>query len=324
MHDLAGLNCDDHGGPTNELAAEMVYWRDIPSDAAFKSPFGNNVNVGKGRRRKYLTFEPDGGGFNNARMSMETIILMSHAMGRTLVMPPSQGIYLLRKDRDKQRVHFSFEDFYHMEQVGFEHEGLDIIGMDDFLKLEAMTGNLRNKTTGLVQFPPNNRTNWDGIDPKPLKEYLRDVTLTPLTWNPDQCLAAFPSDDGPQHFEELNDMLEEIKKNAPNWQKYKDKPTPVDGSAVERLREALSTLPFDLSVYSLNVILVFCRATASVTSTSYKCFFLSSNFASNVSTRNEPLALMGSFQLTVPSSHFLACGRASIETLKSSSEPLNR
>ena len=31
-----------------------------------------------------------GGGFNNARMSMETIVVMAHAMGRTLVMPPSQ------------------------------------------------------------------------------------------------------------------------------------------------------------------------------------------------------------------------------------------
>ena len=55
-------------------------------------------------------------------MSMETIVVMSHAMGRTLVLPPSQGVYLLRKDRDKQRVHFSFEDFYHMEQIGYEHE----------------------------------------------------------------------------------------------------------------------------------------------------------------------------------------------------------
>ena len=38
LHDLAGLSCADHGGPSNDLAAEMVYWSDIPSDADFKSP----------------------------------------------------------------------------------------------------------------------------------------------------------------------------------------------------------------------------------------------------------------------------------------------
>ena len=136
-----------------------------------------------------------------------------------------------------------------MEQVGYEHDGLDIISMEDFLTLEAMTGNLKNKTSGKVLFPPNNRTNWDGMDPKPLKEYLRDVTLTPLTWKPESCLAAFPSDDGPQHFEELNDMLAEIKKDFPPWQKYTDKPTAVDGLPLERLREAVAGRVKQLCIY---------------------------------------------------------------------------
>ncbi len=42
LHDLAGLSCADHGGPSNDHAAEMVYWSDIPSDADFKSPIGAN------------------------------------------------------------------------------------------------------------------------------------------------------------------------------------------------------------------------------------------------------------------------------------------
>ena len=29
---LAGLSCDEYGGPSNDLAQEMVYWQDIPSD----------------------------------------------------------------------------------------------------------------------------------------------------------------------------------------------------------------------------------------------------------------------------------------------------
>ena len=55
LHDLSGLNCADHGGPNNNFAKEMVYWEDIPSDAMFKSPIGNDS-----KNRKYLTFEPDG------------------------------------------------------------------------------------------------------------------------------------------------------------------------------------------------------------------------------------------------------------------------
>ena len=171
---------------------------------------------------------------------METMIVMSHAMSRTLVMPPSQGIYLLRKDRGKQRVHFSFDDFYHLEQVGYEHVGLNVISMEEFLNAEAMTGNLVNKTSGVVVFPPDNRTNWDGIDPKPLREYLRDVTLTPLNWNPESCIVAIPSDDGPEHFNELDQMMKEVKTNFPKIQEFIDKPTPVDASTSERLREAVA------------------------------------------------------------------------------------
>ncbi len=38
-------------------------------------------------------------------MAMETVVVMAHAMGRTLVLPPAQGMYLLRKD--KGEPHFS-------------------------------------------------------------------------------------------------------------------------------------------------------------------------------------------------------------------------
>ena len=58
-HKLAGLNCDAHGGPSNDLAQEMVYWEDIPSDSKFQSKFK--------RPGQYMTFESDHGGWNNVR-----------------------------------------------------------------------------------------------------------------------------------------------------------------------------------------------------------------------------------------------------------------
>jgi hypothetical protein len=73
---VAGLSCKLHGGPSDEHAAEMIYWRDIPADATFTSPFQN------GPSPKYLTFEPDEGGFNNVRMATETAIALAISMGR--------------------------------------------------------------------------------------------------------------------------------------------------------------------------------------------------------------------------------------------------
>lgn len=68
-HRLAGLSCDKWGGPSDELAEEMVYWEDIPSDAHHVSPFK------KPGISQYMTFEPDSGGWNNIRMAMESLLV---------------------------------------------------------------------------------------------------------------------------------------------------------------------------------------------------------------------------------------------------------
>ena len=48
------LQCEAYGGPSVEVAtAEMVYWKDIPSDAGYVSPFRKD-----GEQEKYLLFEP--------------------------------------------------------------------------------------------------------------------------------------------------------------------------------------------------------------------------------------------------------------------------
>jgi hypothetical protein len=58
---LAGLSCEAYGGPSDAAANEMVYWKDIPSDAHYKSPYYDP------KQEKFLTFEPDNGGWNNIR-----------------------------------------------------------------------------------------------------------------------------------------------------------------------------------------------------------------------------------------------------------------
>lgn len=89
---MATLSCKSHGGPSDEHAQEMVYWQDIPSDTHFVSPF----RAKHGKEKRYLTFEPDGGGWNNIRMAMETVVGLAIAMGRTLVLPPEQRMVSLK------------------------------------------------------------------------------------------------------------------------------------------------------------------------------------------------------------------------------------
>ena len=48
---LQHLSCQAYGGPPDEFAQEMVYWKDIPSDEHFVSPF--HARQGK----RYMTFE---------------------------------------------------------------------------------------------------------------------------------------------------------------------------------------------------------------------------------------------------------------------------
>jgi hypothetical protein len=38
---------------------------------------------------------------------------------------------------------------------------MEIISMEEFLKTEALAGNLRNKNDWRRQLPPDNQTNWD-------------------------------------------------------------------------------------------------------------------------------------------------------------------
>lgn len=61
---LATLDCAAYGGPSLEAAQEMVYWQDIPSDSTYVSPFYKASSQKQApQQTKYLTFEPDGGGW---------------------------------------------------------------------------------------------------------------------------------------------------------------------------------------------------------------------------------------------------------------------
>jgi phage pi2 protein 07 len=160
-------------------------------------------------------------------------------MGRTLVLPPEQHMYLLGKGKRDQKKDFSFADFFPMHELAEENDGLKMITMQEFLETEAMTGNLRDKNTGEVTFPPENRTDWNGLDVKPLKEWLRNATHTPL-WSPGSCMAAFPASGEHKDSEALTQMLDQIHKEGLSKENFFDNPLPVDAPPIDRMRDSLA------------------------------------------------------------------------------------
>ncbi|KAL7455629.1 hypothetical protein ACHAWC_007164 [Mediolabrus comicus] len=245
MH--TGLQCESYGGPQNEAEySDLIYWRDIPSDAAYFSPNYNaqiqeSKNAGSFNRIKYLTFEMDGSGWNNIRLGFENMILLAHSMGRTLVMPPKRQIAHGMPDTSGRKI-ISFDDFYNIDAINAKHKGLNIISMDEFLEREALNGHLKSMSTGEVVYPPNNQVNWNNQRLDPLWNYISTISRT-FSWNPKECVLAFPAKgtDEQHLFSMMADVLiEKDGRPFPDYSEFQGRPIDVDAPTTERFREVLA------------------------------------------------------------------------------------
>lgn len=182
---------------------DLVTFWDAPTqqDIDYKSPY-DTPGI-----ERYVTFEPDVGGWNNIRMQMELVLVFAYATGRTLVLPPDQPMYLLDAGKGHQKAH-SFIDFFPFEHV---RTRMKVITMDEFMAKEAVTGKLRvyphnhkiyeprfaqddhnlddelkidNKAEREVLYPPGNKTDFEGTvreERWAMWWYLRNVSALP-TW----------------------------------------------------------------------------------------------------------------------------------------------
>jgi len=207
------LYCDG-----KQVDSEVIYWKIVPGDNEYESPITPHHS---NHDDKYLTFEYDNGGWNNVRMGVECVIVMAHAMGRTLVVPPQQHLYLLgktHKDKEDAKAHdeMGFDDMFNIEYLR-KHKGMNIMSMKAFLEKEALTGGLHGV------FPPNNDTDiwgaqlWSYLDkvgdlkPEWMGRYLAmpshpgDFTLAEHN-DPKmkQRLAAFGGDRSPVFYDEVH------------------------------------------------------------------------------------------------------------------------
>ena len=112
----------------DENIDDIVYWNDPQGtkDQEFASPFQTPDNY-------YLTFEPDPGGWNNIRMSMEIFFVIAAATGRTLVLPPKSPFYLLGHGKKHVR---SFGDFFPLNHPALQNR-VKVITMEEFFEREG-------------------------------------------------------------------------------------------------------------------------------------------------------------------------------------------
>ena len=128
------VECDDN-------VDDSVYWNEPQGkrDQNFKSPFAGLSDPGL--KRRYLTFEPDPGGWNNIRMSMEIIFTLAATTGRTLVLPPKAPFYLLGTGPENAR---SFGSFYDVSKDAFQKE-VEVISMEEFFEREVFPDQIEGK-----------------------------------------------------------------------------------------------------------------------------------------------------------------------------------
>lgn len=83
---------------------DYVYWLKYDFDNLFKFYDGTDG---------YLVFRPWPGGFNNIRMSLELAAVFAFIKNRTLVLPPTYHMYLLKGDSN-------LSDFFDLDDIGIE------------------------------------------------------------------------------------------------------------------------------------------------------------------------------------------------------------
>jgi hypothetical protein len=144
----------------------------------------------------------DSSGFNDMRLGLENIMLLAHAMGRTLVMPPKR-----RYARQKIAAQ-SFRSPTFMTSLQSMSNKMDSTSLawKTFLNVRHST----SVVDGSPQYPPENKVKWDNSPLDPLWTYITNVTKS-FEWHPNDCLLAFPASGSNEQllFTMMTDVLTE-------------------------------------------------------------------------------------------------------------------
>ncbi|CAM9689493.1 unnamed protein product [Pylaiella littoralis] len=113
--------------------ANIATWKDVPGDAAYRSPF---AEASAGR---YVTLQKDLGGLNNIRLSLECGVALAAATGRTFVIPPPVPISRMTGNVEKKGVDLS--ELFTFDKLR-DSGRVNVITTEEFLAIEAVSGGL--------------------------------------------------------------------------------------------------------------------------------------------------------------------------------------
>jgi hypothetical protein len=176
-----------------EVLEAMLYWkRKKLSKAQLNALFPQ-------RPDKYISFEIDSGGFNNIRIGYEYVVLAAVITGRTLVLPPATGWYLIDwglmgEMEDLKTHHHSFVQTGHVSEV---HDFFDVKDMCELLNC-ITTYDFINKERARFAIPARHtahsvKGSVNG-DPKPWNDWLRTTPHTLwASWHPLNHVLYWPS-----------------------------------------------------------------------------------------------------------------------------------
>ena len=171
------IQCDSD---KNGIVGSLAYWNVQGSrDDEFVSPY----RVDSSEKRKYLTFQADGGGWNNIRMSAENVIVMAAVTGRVLVLPPPQKMYLLHNIN-------AFDNFFPLFSESLQKR-VKIITMKQFLEEMFSEGGYfasednkkKEELLGIVTSCENKVCSM-----KPVFQYIRDKSYVSELKDMKNCL----------------------------------------------------------------------------------------------------------------------------------------
>jgi len=132
--DVLAQYVSSHGKTTQQQKRQQHPFIPKPLDTLNSQ---NLLQTVKSSRRRYLTFEPDIGGFNNMRISFEVVVILAALSGRTVVLPPEQIMYLLHPKKGDKRNGRKYTDYYNLTDNIDLMRHVPIISAEDFVQLEG-------------------------------------------------------------------------------------------------------------------------------------------------------------------------------------------
>ena len=147
----------------------------------------------RARDDRYVTFEPDYGGFNNVRLSFEYIVLQSLLTGRTLVLPPPCAWYLLDHGPMKRgvKVHHGvsrYGEFWDIDAL--RRNVVPVITTAEFIRREqARLGISSSVVASVSAYSDANDKH------TPWKEFLQNsAAARSVPWDPSSNVVLYPSE----------------------------------------------------------------------------------------------------------------------------------